>query len=929
MKKALSLALCLCMLFMLAIPVAAEGVDPDHAENVITEDTDYNYSEETVSDTDVSETDTLTDIPSQIENNTDLISEIRSKIVDSISLAERSGLSVNPDKAPTEVPAEFPNSALLEITDDDYLHGVVNIYYYNGIFYTDATCTNQFRGIWINLNYPFHSYQTLQDIFTTAATYNDNIEDDGVAFANVNVRIDKINIHMMSTYMVSATETISGMDWVSAYQPNYDKYSPYVNIIRNDGFYGPMLNVATPDEEHLVLGPEVTVDNRVSYPDFSTVAIEVPDYGNLMLRGGKITNSLSGATRETYAGIGVKLTGVTNGGALELWYNCVIEKCHIASDQICGTTRLKEPTPGDMYTVRDNYIAINVRRGTTIGKWTSDISMIEADDVIITLEDVKSWQDGDIIMTSGQENLANNERVNTPVIPEDIAKIKFTNRDDMSQVLSLSYDDSVSSSVNMLFPLIRFATKIVYNTRTHEWFTTLYDALKGGDYGILENDTLVFYGYSKETHECAVNINLTIRSAVPGFDTAKVGYTPPESGAAASWVKVDAGHIQCFSVLEGKKVYLGTGRGVTENKTVPLTFNFNGASRGLYTGTSSKVYMDNFVINEGRSATNGGGILMGNSSYLEATMNTKIKNCSAANGGGIYVGSAATFTVSAGSGESRMSITGCKAQFGGGMYIYGGSNTPGDGDGVVNFNGGSFSKNNAPCGASVYQNGKFNLSGDAKFDTGDVYLPSLSTADTTKVRVITDVGYSGNSIVYVGLGNDTNTYEYVGRNYVEGTGVTPAKFEKYTVTNVKEGLECTYTDVDALIGSPVLELKAVPSVSLTITKSVDVVIKDDQSFIFRVTGQPGTAGAIDMFVTINGSGSVTIKNLPIGVYSVTEETAWSYRYTNMDGTITKTVDTDGVTFDFMNYLSTDKWLTYDCFAQNMWNETGTSVTRKH
>ncbi|MBQ7500436.1 MAG: hypothetical protein IJT91_06045, partial [Clostridia bacterium] len=340
------------------------------------------------------------------------------------------------------------------------------------------------------------------------------------------------------------------------------------------------------------------------------------------------------------------------------------------------------------------------------------------------------------------------------------------------------------------------------------------------------------------------------------------------------------------------------------------------------------------VLTEGNSATNGGGILMGNYSTLNATMNTKINKCSAYSGGGIYVGAFAVLNVTAGTGDLRMTIDGCTAQFGGGMYIYGSTNNPGTDDGVVNFAGGKFTGNSGVNGNDIYQNGKFNLSANAVF--GDysngvnVYLPSLNTADNTRVRVITDNGYTGSSVITIELGNDTNTYEYNGRNYVEGNSVTSEKFSKYTVINVKAGLECAYTASDALIGKPVLELILIPNVSLVITKTVTDSIRDDQTFIFHVKGTPGTPTAnIDLTVTINKQGSVTVSNLPIGEYTVTEDRNWSYRYYVLsDASITKTVDVDGVTFDFLNaYI--EQWLTYDCCAWNQWDEAGYTVTRKH
>ena len=69
---------------------------------------------------------------------------------------------------------------------------------------------------------------------------------------------------------------------------------------------------------------------------------------------------------------------------------------------------------------------------------------------------------------------------------------------------------------------------------------------------------------------------------------------------------------------------------------------------------------------------------------------------------------------------------------------------------------------------------------------------------------------------------------------------------------------------------------------------------------------------------INENGSVTIKDLPIGEYTVTENTNWSWRYTP-DGGKSKTIklavdDKNEVTFD--NKRSWIYWLSGDSYNEN-------------
>lgn len=100
---------------------------------------------------------------------------------------------------------------------------------------------------------------------------------------------------------------------------------------------------------------------------------------------------------------------------------------------------------------------------------------------------------------------------------------------------------------------------------------------------------------------------------------------------------------------------------------------------------------------------------------------------------------------------------------------------------------------------------------------------------------------------------------------------------------------------------------------LTITKSGAEDIDENQSFIFTVTG-PNNFSAK---VVIQGNGSVTIKGLKVGTYTVTEDTDWSWRYTPQNRTQSITLNpavTNKVTF--VNTRSKGKWLGGDAYKRN-------------
>ncbi len=109
---------------------------------------------------------------------------------------------------------------------------------------------------------------------------------------------------------------------------------------------------------------------------------------------------------------------------------------------------------------------------------------------------------------------------------------------------------------------------------------------------------------------------------------------------------------------------------------------------------------------------------------------------------------------------------------------------------------------------------------------------------------------------------------------------------------------------------------------LTIKKEGADSNDENQSFVFKVTGPNGYSER----VVICGNGSVTIKNLKPGTYTVTEE-GWSWRYTG-NGSIGATISAlkpGSVTFNNVRQTeeshSTDgwKWLGGDAYVNNPFN----------
>lgn len=101
---------------------------------------------------------------------------------------------------------------------------------------------------------------------------------------------------------------------------------------------------------------------------------------------------------------------------------------------------------------------------------------------------------------------------------------------------------------------------------------------------------------------------------------------------------------------------------------------------------------------------------------------------------------------------------------------------------------------------------------------------------------------------------------------------------------------------------------------LTITKQGCKEIDENQSFLFDVTDPDGHIQR----VVVNGNGSVTIKGLKIGEYTVKEVTSWSWRYTTSNNSKKITLKpTENNTVTFENNRSKDKWLGGDAYKQNI------------
>jgi len=107
---------------------------------------------------------------------------------------------------------------------------------------------------------------------------------------------------------------------------------------------------------------------------------------------------------------------------------------------------------------------------------------------------------------------------------------------------------------------------------------------------------------------------------------------------------------------------------------------------------------------------------------------------------------------------------------------------------------------------------------------------------------------------------------------------------------------------------------------LKITKQLaEDSVNTGEKFLFRITGENG----FSMSIALEAGQSQTIFDLPLGKYTVTEDTSWSWRYSLTDGN-SKTADLNqnkAVTLTFTNNYTNSQWLTDTDVRSNAFTTT--------
>lgn len=174
------------------------------------------------------------------------------------------------------------------------------------------------------------------------------------------------------------------------------------------------------------------------------------------------------------------------------------------------------------------------------------------------------------------------------------------------------------------------------------------------------------------------------------------------------------------------------------------------------------------------------------------------------------------------------------------------------------------------------------------------------TSETVKIKTGTAAGSTptaGDGFKFAGWYKDEACTEPVtGANWIVGNVIKPQKENGMNIaTTYYAKFEYDVAD-------------------LTITKEGCSAADQDQAFIFTIAGPEGYSNQI----VIKGNGSVTIKGLKIGEYTIHEESGWSWRYRCENQTVTLQPGvTNNVTMT--NSRGTDKWLDDNASVDNRFN----------
>lgn len=227
-------------------------------------------------------------------------------------------------------------------------------------------------------------------------------------------------------------------------------------------------------------------------------------------------------------------------------------------------------------------------------------------------------------------------------------------------------------------------------------------------------------------------------------------------------------------------------------------------------------------------------------------------------------------------------------------------------------------------------------------DSGNIYVwvPSLTYKDTVHDYMSVEPTYdTNNKVDAMTWVHGTDTYDAskmfnqtapaVTLSYVPVSGITDGKItsKDHVPVNVIAKIGTADITSHVVFNHQNCDFEGCPydgngnvefylhvinvSADLKIKKTITGTIDTDQPFVFVIQGASDNdlTKNIRLTVSIQGAGEVTIKDLPIGTYTVTEDTSWAWRFTPSytNNPITLVADADNVV-TISNTQKDDSWI---------------------
>lgn len=205
----------------------------------------------------------------------------------------------------------------------------------------------------------------------------------------------------------------------------------------------------------------------------------------------------------------------------------------------------------------------------------------------------------------------------------------------------------------------------------------------------------------------------------------------------------------------------------------------------------------------------------------------------------------------------------------------------------------------------------------------NVFLPTVGFSDDTAYYgdAVPDLTDNAGTVTWKHNGTDSSAVTMIGTapdityTYAPGDGVTDGKIAVKTDIPVDVTAKIGDTDITTYATFTHIKCSEVETIpenaefvihvrtcQLTVTKSGG---DESETYIFTVMKD----NAVYTSVTITGNNSVTIVELPVGAFTIEEDTGWSWRYkATIDGPATLSKDSPSGTITCTNDKTNDSWL---------------------